>query len=75
MENILQGVANSSSIPQDMHVFVSLCVWGVGGVTAGSSLQPLFPNLTEWEDMPQGAIHPEEAQGGLCGHPHHRGRC
>lgn len=40
MENILQGVANSSSVPQDFFVFVSVCVWDIGEVTTGSSSQP-----------------------------------
>lgn len=39
MESILRGVANSS-IPQDMYVFVSVCVWEVGEVTTRSSPQP-----------------------------------
>lgn len=37
MENILQGVVNSSSVPQDISVFVSVCVWEIGKVTTGSS--------------------------------------
>lgn len=39
MESLLQGVANSSR-PQDVYVFVSVCVWEVGEVTTGSSPQP-----------------------------------
>lgn len=39
MESILQGVVNSS-VPQDMDVSVSVCVWEVGEVTTRSSPQP-----------------------------------
>lgn len=38
LERRLQGVANFSSIPQD--TFVSVCVWGVGEATTGSSSEP-----------------------------------
>lgn len=46
MKSILQGVANSSSIPQNMYVFVSVCVWGVDKVTTGSSPQPQSTSCT-----------------------------
>jgi hypothetical protein len=57
MENILQGVADSSSIPQDMQVFVSLCV--EEGLTTGSSLSPylLQPSVgghSTWSHSSQG---------------------
>lgn len=47
VERLLQGVANSSR-PQDMHVFVSVCVWEVGEVTTGSSPQPWSTSYSSW---------------------------
>ena len=46
MESFLQGVANSR--PQDMYVFVSVCVWEVGEVTKGSSPQPWSTSYNSW---------------------------
>lgn len=66
METILQGVVNSS-VPQDMYVFVSVCVWEVGEVDHKEfpSAMVHLLQLTVWEDIPCRATHAKEVQGEL----------